>query len=132
MAFSVIRWVYSCVRSLSVFCTLDLRLLYARGDQFILDKTTNSRLRGFSILFIAFFLPAFHMQYCCSNKENSLFKTVSDEASIKRGRPKLAASFIWARRVMSPVGTFETCKPLKMSDYRGRLEVMGTESEWHE
>ena len=25
---------------------------------------------------------------------NSLFKTVSDEASIKRGRPKLAASFI--------------------------------------
>jgi hypothetical protein len=31
---------------------------------------------------------------CCSNKWNSLFKTVSDEASIKRGRPKLATPFI--------------------------------------
>ena len=41
------------------------------------DKTTNWRVWG-----------------CCISKGNLLFKTVSDEASIKRGRPKLAASFI--------------------------------------
>ena len=41
------------------------------------DKTTNWRVWG-----------------CCGSKGNLLFKTVNDEASIKRGRPKLAASFI--------------------------------------
>jgi hypothetical protein len=86
----VVRVGFTAVFAPYLYFVLRSYDYYARGDQFILDKTTNWRVWGFSILCI---VPIYvDMQYCC--RGNSLFKTVSDEASIKRGRPKLATSFI--------------------------------------
>jgi hypothetical protein len=96
--YSSVRWFFQWYVGFTAVFAAYLYFVLRSYDYYMREAINSYSIKPLigaygASLFFALFLSV-DMQYCCSNKRNSLFKTVSDEASIKRGRPKLAASFI--------------------------------------